>query len=110
MAQYSVNETKEALSLVIALYKAGAKSLSDGKLDLADAANLFAVLPKVGPALSDLSKIPQELSELDASEAGELIAHVSMELGVENAKAQAIAGAGLKIIFDAWELVKAIKA
>lgn len=110
MGQFSVQESKEVLSLVVALYKAGSKSLADGKLDLSDAANLLALLPKVGPAFADLSKIPLELKDLDAQDAADLVAHVASELGQDNAKAAQVASAGLKLVFDVVDFVKVLKA
>lgn len=104
-----VKNTKEALDLVLALYKAGDGALADGKLGFDDLAQLMAVVPKIGPAVADMGKIPQEFADLDSAEAAELVAHVAAGLALQDEKAKDVLDAALKVLVAGYGLFVAIK-
>lgn len=78
--QYGLKETKEALDLGFALVAATKSALEDGKVNLLDAAELFKIIPAVGPAVDGLPLIAKELGELDAQDSAELLAYAAAGL------------------------------
>lgn len=88
-----IQNTLEVIELGIALGGAfKSAQADDGKVNAKDIAHLITVVPKIGPAVSDISEVPAELKDLDAGELQEVIDHVQELVGVvSNEKAVAIA-------------------
>lgn len=103
-------EFKDLIDLALALVEAGLEVSADKKIDVTDLAAIMKVIPLVGPAVEHIGDIPSELGDLDADEAGELVAHVMGRLAIDNAKAALVVNKSLKTILAVFELFKAIKA
>lgn len=98
---YGLKETKEALDLVLAVYKAQGAVRADGKIDLNDLPHVMAILPVLSPGLDAVALVPKELGDLDSAEASELIAYVGSKLVVDSPKAQIILAHSFKILSKA---------
>lgn len=82
---------------------------ADGKITLTDLPLLMKLIPDLGPAFSNLSLIPSELSHLSQDDAGALVAHVIEKLAVTDARARDIIDASLKAAVAVYALVNAIR-
>lgn len=105
---YDIHNTKEAMALGIAIAVAVKNSRADGKIDSADLIHLVAVFPVVGPALEDVSMIPNELKDLDDAEAAELLAEVVLLIPsiTDNEKTARVAILAVKAAMAIGALVK----
>lgn len=106
--EVGTKELTEAVDLLLDTGLALKSALADGKVGLEDAVLLMRLVPKVGPALEGIGKIPAELKDLSAEEAEALAAHVMAKLTVENKKARDLIEASLKLAVAAVSLVRAI--
>jgi hypothetical protein len=109
MSQFGVKETKEVLDLALGAVKAGTAIAADKKVDLNDLSHVLALLPVVQPAFDKIDQVPKELSDLDASEAADLVAHVSANLQVTDEKAKIHIAYGLKIVHKAYLIYVDVK-
>lgn len=105
MGAYAIKETKELLDLALAGVDAGFKIAADGKVDMNDLQNVLPLFPLVGPAFDKIDLVPKELNDLDAVEAGELVAHVTNKLAVTDEKAKIYINYGLKMVHKAYLIV-----
>lgn len=105
MSQYGIQETKEALSLALGIVKAGSAVMADKKIDLNDLSAVLALVPLVQPAFDKIDLVPKEMSDLDAAEVAELVAHVTTNLAVTDVKAKIYIAYGLKLIQKAYMMV-----
>jgi hypothetical protein len=71
-AKVGIQETVELLDAVRDLVDALDVCLEDGKLSLADLPRLFPLLKTLETASEGISKIPEELKDLDAEEIHEI--------------------------------------
>lgn len=55
-------ETMEVVELLFAIGEGAAFALEDGEPSMSDAVFFFEALRKIGPAVSDISKVPGEIS------------------------------------------------
>jgi hypothetical protein len=76
----TVNFVKFGAALAVAIKAAKA----DGKIDVADIALLFPVVPMVGPMITGAGQVPKELGDLDDDELNQLIAAVGTVEGIGN--------------------------
>jgi hypothetical protein len=82
----------------------------DGKIDLSDLPLVMKLIPDLGPAFSNLAKVPSELGHMSQEDAGALVAHVIEKLAVTDAHARGIIDAALKAAVSVYALVSAIRA
>jgi len=73
----SVKETKELVQFTVALVKAGADVLADGKVSLADVFALLEGLKLAPAALDGVANVPAEFSTLTEAEKAALLAEVA---------------------------------
>lgn len=106
---YGIKETKEVLDLILTGVNIGVSVAADGKISVEDGALLMQLFPVVGPALSDISLVPQELGELSAEESAELIAHVGGKLTIGDAHVAAVINKSLKLVHAGFELFMEFK-
>ncbi len=105
-----VKETKELISLGIALEKAVVAAKADGKIDINDLPLLLAVLPKLQPAIDGIDQIPAELKDLSAPEAADVVAYVMAELAIGEGKAKEVALKAVALGVAALDLFRTIQA
>jgi len=107
-----VKETKEVIELAIYIGKAIKDSLSDGKIDFGDLANIMTFVPKIGPAFAAIDQVPSEIGDLDVEEIKEVLDMVKMMMPeiTDDARAQAIASESLSTGLSIAKLVSVIKA
>lgn len=104
----SVKELKEALLLLVEMANAGIEIAKDGKIGLDDVGTLLKIVPALGPAISGVTEIPSEVSDIDAEEVAELVGAVVAKLAVDDQKARLIIEKSLKTAAAVAELVMAI--
>jgi hypothetical protein len=108
----AIKELKEVVSFGLDLVNLGVSVGKDKKLDAADLGLLISSLPGLVasgiPAFSDLDKLPQELSDLSAEEASELVAFVGGKLLLDDVKAQKVLAKSLATVYAVAALVIAI--
>lgn len=104
-----VKETKEMCDFVVDLAKNLIEAGKDG-FQPTDASLLLNLIPTVGPAFTDMGKIPAEVKDMDVEEAAALVAHVAARLALENKEAQAVVEKSLKTAVAIYDLIVAIKA
>ena len=105
-----VGGLKAVLDLALAGVEAGLDISKDGKIGVEDAAALLKLIPAVGPAVAAFPQVPAEISDLDAQEAADLVAHVMAKLAVDDVKAKEVIVASLKLLVAGHGLYKAVKA
>ena len=110
--KYSIKETKEVLDLALALGGAVKSALDDKKIDVDDLIYLIGIVPKIEPAITDISKIPKELGELDEAEGKELMQHVSAKLGgiIEDQELRKKVEKGLALGLALAEFIAALRS
>jgi len=77
-----IKETKELLGFLLGLSNALGESLEDGKVTLIDIASLATPLLDAPEALTGLTEIPSELSDLDDAEREEILAYAKEEFSI----------------------------
>lgn len=102
-----VKETKELCVFVARTVNAVDASTADGKITLADTANLIEPLMSAGPALTGVSSVPSELADLTPAEAEEIKQAIASELNLANDKVEAVAE---EIVGAALQLAAAVLA
>lgn len=99
-----IENLKKVVDLGIELEKLTAHMIKNGKDWAADMETLFAEVPALIADVQALvaggAQVPAEFKDLDAAEGVELIGYVSAKLIVDDAKAQAIVVASLKLVSD----------
>jgi hypothetical protein len=105
----TIQNTKELVKLVVSGYKVYGQAKADGKIDLKDLGLLLALLPDIEAAFKDVSEIPAEVKDLDATEAAELGQFIVSELGALPEKTAAIINESLQVIIHAYKLVIVIR-
>lgn len=108
--QFSIKETKEAITLMGAMTKSFDAAYADGKFELAELALLIPVAGYVQPAVDGAGVIPKELGELNDDEQKELHQHIDDTFGAgsfEKVGEQILLG--VAHFFGAWSAIKAMK-
>ena len=106
--QTGTKELTEVVDLVLSAVDVGKAALKDGKIDINDLSLLLTLVPSVGPAVENISKVPGELRDITEEEAVALAAHVMGKLSVDDPKARKIVEASLKTAVSVFGLVQAI--
>jgi len=110
--QYSVKETKEAVSLGFAIVGAALRAKTDdGAYTWSDWTYAMAVLPRVGPAIEGIGTVLLELKELDEADVKELMDHSAAELSlaVTDPSLQTKVLASLELVAALSKLYQALK-
>lgn len=107
--EYGLKETKEMLKFVICLGEAVDKSLEDGKIAFDDVGYFMSALMDAGPAFSDLSQIPKELGDMDASEAAELKDYVEDEFDIRSDMIEGLIEGALGVGLKIYEIMMAFR-
>jgi len=105
-----VKELLDVVDCGVALVNCGLLVAKDKKVSLDDLPHVFAVIPKLVPAIEGVKEIGDELKDLDSAEAAEVVTHVATSLAVENEKAKAVIAASLKSVLAVKDLVEAVVA
>lgn len=79
-----VSNIKNVLALFFEMVEGISESLEDGKFGLTDAFNFFGTIQRLGPALSSMSKVSEELADLDEAERHELNQFIAKEFDIAN--------------------------
>lgn len=110
--QFGIKETRELFDLGLALGKAAAGALDDGALKIEDLVLLVPAFSLVGPAFSNLDKVPKELSELDEEDAKSLMEYAKEKLPdvLEEDKLRLKVEKGLALALSLGEFLSALKA
>lgn len=75
-----IENLKELVTLGAGLHRAYNAAKADGKIDFADTGHLIPLIPVINPALQDIDKVDDEIKDLDANEAEQLLVHARNEL------------------------------
>lgn len=86
---YSIEETKDVLTAMAKFGNAiGISLANDGKITLGEYANFFPGLMALPEAISGITNVPKELSEITPEERAELIAHARAEFEIPQDSAE----------------------
>lgn len=107
---HGIKETKELLKFIIEFAEAVDKSLEDGEISFGDISNMVSAMKAAGPAFADMGLIPEELKDLDDTEALELYAYAKDELELNSEKTEEIVEASLEIGLKLFELFNLIRS
>lgn len=97
-------ETKEVVEFLLTLGEAVGMSFQDGKISLGDAVYLFDTVQKIGPALSDIGKIPAELAAWQEADSKELIA-LAADFDIPQDSIEAVVKDAIKIAVPVIEFL-----
>ena len=82
VVKVGIKESKEMLVFLFMLGKVMKEAKeNDGKIDYMDAMLLMKLMPLMGPAFEGVSEIMEEIKDIDAAEADELIKYLAEETG-----------------------------
>jgi len=97
-----IENLKKAVDLGIELEKITSHIIKNGKDWMLDFKDLFEHVPVLVADVKaiDFTQVPVEFKDIDAAEGLELVAYVTSKLVVDDAKAQAIITASLKLVTD----------
>jgi hypothetical protein len=98
-----ITETADMVEFIASLGNAIGKSLDDKKLGLSDIANLIGPVTKLPAAVSGISKIAQELADMDDDEKDKLIALFREKFDVPQDGAEEAIEDSLRLIADIYE-------
>lgn len=73
----SVKESKEVVQFMVAMVKASADVLADGKVNVSDMFAMFEGLRRAPAAVEGVNLVPQEFMDMTEVEKGELLAEVA---------------------------------
>lgn len=82
-----IKELKEVVVFIIEGYLAGRKMLEDDKIGLTDLAHALPLIPSLIAAVEGIKEIPEEVKDLSAAEATELITFVANAFGITQERA-----------------------
>lgn len=105
-----IEHLKLIVDLGLAGVEAGVGIAKEGKIDAQVLADLVPVLMAAPPAIAAIGEVPAEISDLDESEAADLVAYVMGKLSIDDVKAKAVISASLKCAVAIVALVQAIKS
>jgi len=97
-----IENLKKAVDLGIDLEKITSHIVKNKTDWMQDFKDLFEHVPIIVAEVKamDITQVPLEFKDIDAAEGLELIGYVASKLVVDNAKAQAIINASLKLVTD----------
>lgn len=103
-----VKELLDVVDCSIALVNCGLLVAKDKKISLDDLPAVFAVIPKLVPAIEGIKEIPAEMKDLDGAEAAEVVTKVAADLAVDSEKAKAVIAASLKTVLAVKDLIESV--
>lgn len=110
MLSMDIKNTLEAIELAATLAKTIDAARADGKVDLNDLGLLMGIMPKLGPALDDITQIPAEIRDLDADELNLIREKIIETVGaVSSERVERIANSSLGLAIALHDLITAIR-
>lgn len=109
--KYGLKETKEVLVFAFKAVETYKLAKADGKIDMNDAGLAFTLFPSLTPAFENITLVPKEIKDLDASEIEELETYLMGEIGKVISKEKLLTqiNAGLKLIHAGYEFYVTLK-
>lgn len=101
-----IEQTKDVLAFALSLGSTLGKTLSDGKISVAELPLFITPVFKLPAALEGIHEVPTELSHLDDAEKAELYAYIQQNFDVADADVQGAVLDGLKLASDLHSYVK----
>lgn len=98
--QIPFENTKQVVSVFIALGKAYEKSMEDGKLDGTDLLNLWPVIMLVKPALENISEVKLEFINATEADKNEFEAWVRSEVDLKDKSVEQLIEAAFALVLD----------
>lgn len=89
-------ETKEVVQLLLALGEAAGKAAADLDASLDDALFFFDAIRKVGPAITGITQVPDEIAHWGPEDTAEL-AEVAADFDIPQEKVQAVVKDAFKL-------------
>lgn len=105
---YGIKETKEVVGFALSLGEGLAAVLDDG-VSLGDALKFIEAARRAPAALSDLSMVPKEITDLDESEKAELKAFVAEDFDIPQEGIETAVKAALIVAIELSEILKLLK-
>ncbi len=106
---FGIEETKDVVVFGISLANSIIKAFRDGNITLIDIPLFIAPLTKLPSALSGINMVPFEIGDIEKFELQQLITFVKENLDVDEREAKNIIELSLLMIYDIYDLIKAIK-
>ena len=107
---HGIKETKEFCRFIIELAEAIDRSMADGKVGFDDVSNLVSAMMSATDAFSGITLIPNEIKDMDETEAAELIDYVKQELDLSSERAEEITEKALDAGLKIYQLITALKS
>lgn len=101
-------ELVEFLDMLLDGVQVAVDANADGKIDVSDLPLLLKLVPSIGPAITDMDKIPSELAVLSPESAAAVVTHVMTKLAITDEKARELIDLGLKAAAANYAFVKAL--
>lgn len=106
---FGLDETIDVIEFGISLTNSMMRAFGDGKLTLTDVPYFIAPMTKLPAALSGMSMVPFEITDIQKLDLQKLVDLVKGNLTIDDKKAKSIIEYSLLIIYDIYELVTTIK-
>lgn len=107
--KFGIKETKEVLHFLFSLTQASIDAAADGKFGADDVVKLLQSLTALPSAISGITSVGQELTDLDAAEKAELYKMMVDELKVPNELADLVLKQVWKIVLEFGDFLKLVK-
>lgn len=106
---YGIQETVEAVKLIMSISKGVSLSLKDdGKFTIGDMQHFTSVIFLLSPAFSGIEKIPSELGDLDSAEFVQLQQAITTQLPELGEKWEEIVTNSLMAVWHIYAVIKAL--
>lgn len=106
-----INDVKDVVIVVARSVAVGVEAKqNDGKIDFKDLPLLFKVVPAFGPMIDGIQNVPEQLADMDESEAGELVSAIMTEFNIADVAARELIEISFQAIAINIKLVKKIQA
>lgn len=106
----NIKETEELARFLSRLANSIDKTLSDGSVTVSDVQYLFSPLAAAKPAIEGISKVDNELLDLDAEEATYLVDVFAQELDLSNDVSETLTEEGLALSIALVQFVNKVRA
>jgi hypothetical protein len=105
-----IKETLEVIDFGMALADAIVKSAEDKKFSADDLQFVFPLFLTVGPAITDIAKVKEELEDLSPEELAQIRDHILAKLPSLGDKWMVTATESLKIAISVYTIIEAQRA
>ncbi|MEW6196807.1 MAG: hypothetical protein AB1521_16795 [Bacteroidota bacterium] len=106
---FGIEETKDVVVFGISLANSIIKAFRDGNITLIDIPLFIAPITRLPSALSGINMVPFEIGDIEKFELQQLTTFVKENLDVDEREAKNIIELSLLMIYDIYDLIKAIK-